>query len=697
MKKINMAAICLAAAFVASAYTANNWQAVDGDWNGKYSDVRHWSRGHLPSIDEGEDAVFVNQTGAQYDVEIDVNIGEGGIPAPAFFKVSNSNIRESLAPVRFYGNGKITQYLSTSSFYLYDNSQSVFDGNVLVDLSGRLYSCTNRTIEVRGNASLTFGGNIEMGEGDVFLLSEGGKVSVAGAINPGSNDVTFRMTGGELLLNSAPPTFSSASTVELSGGRVTQLQGKMLEPRMLPRDSAVYDQTYPNVYAVQFLNTFTNELSGTLLITNDTDTAATDRCGWIRFEQGNNVIYGGGRISVGMLYVAGTFGNVFDVSRIDIGKRYYISRGEFTVPRDITIGAFGDYTFHGDKPEYSAHYLGTTTFETMDCFDGVTVHNVAQGGLAAIPGSAFRITGGGNVDLLFLAGVPNDDIPGFRALEVCDGASAGISNIVNTVSYYAGVIRMGRLSLGDGTKLSFQALMNSVESATKVEASENARLEVSLKSLTASDTTAMTGGLLVRPVLVSGESECDIPVGNVTLVDNAGTWRVKKVGGTIYLRDDTARVRPETIPPYFWTGAVNGDWNEPGNWQGNAVPTSSSRVFFGVCDTTNIVTIPAGGVTVSTLSGAGHTGSEWFRSSEPYVFRGGKITITQSGQSNQNSAFYDCGIMPKYFECDVEFSGNFAAVLPSKSISFLGGGHGERVQSEGRQRVLRRHGDGHES
>ena len=54
------------------------------------------ARGHLPSFDEGEDAVFLNQTGAQYDVEMDVNIGEGDIPKPAFFKVSNANVTGSL-------------------------------------------------------------------------------------------------------------------------------------------------------------------------------------------------------------------------------------------------------------------------------------------------------------------------------------------------------------------------------------------------------------------------------------------------------------------------------------------------------------------------------------------------------------------------------------------------------------------------
>ena len=730
------------AALAASAYTANYWQAVDGDWNGKYSDVRHWSLGRLPSFDAGDDAVFINRTGAQYDVEIDVNIGEGDIPAPAFFKVSNANVPNvPHQPVRFYGNGKITQYHDSSGMYTYSNAHVIYDGNVRVDISGSFNSgdytnrmivfrgdailtfgsnanlCEgdtfqitdrakltatsmlpssnttlmfdgdssveltgdikgssyiNRHIEVRGNASLTVGGNIEQRNGDAFLLSEGCKVSV-GKLLPDRNDVTFRMTGGELNLGSSSFAFSSASSVEFSGGHIVLPGGTLIDPKQLPTGAAVYDATQGTIRDVNFTTTFTNELSGTLLATNYTVAGATDKCGWIRLEKGTNVVYGGGSASAHILYIAGTFRNVLDLSRLNIGKRYYISGGEFIVPRDITVGAFGDYTWHSD-PNYCARYLGTATFETIDCFDGVTVHNIGQGGLVAIPGSAFRITGGGNVDLGLRPNEPNEDLPGFRSIEVCDGSSAGITNVS-----YAGWIRVGQLSLGSGM-LSYEIPRSPIEAGT-VRAAANARLYVSLKSCTAVDTSS--SGNLVRPVLVSGESECDIPVENVTLGGTLGTWRVKKVGGTYYLRDNTAKMAV-TDAPYLWTGVVDGDWDKPDNWYGGAVPSSSSRVFFGVCDTTNVVTIPPGGVTVKTFSGAGHTdGGSWFRSSEPYIFRGGKITITQAGQDNYDSAFYDCGQMPKYFECDVDFTGNPASIAPMKSTSFLGGFTAKRYRARG--------------
>ena len=182
MDRLLSSRICVAAgvamaALSACAYTANTWQAVDGDWNGKYSDVRHWSRGHLPyfnSTSDGEDAVFANRSGAQYDVEIDVNIGEGDIPAPAFFKVSDNNIPAPLYPVRFYGSGKITQSVA-KEMYIYDNAIAIFDGNIKADFpSGGLASYTNRCIYVRGNANLKFNG--------IFYLGANGSLEISGGV-----------------------------------------------------------------------------------------------------------------------------------------------------------------------------------------------------------------------------------------------------------------------------------------------------------------------------------------------------------------------------------------------------------------------------------------------------------------------------------------------------------------------------------
>ena len=80
--------LCATHAF---AYDANIWQPVDGDWNGKYSDVRHWSRGHLPDVNEGigEDAIFRCQD-FDYTVTIDCSIGDGDVPMPAFFKIGQN-------------------------------------------------------------------------------------------------------------------------------------------------------------------------------------------------------------------------------------------------------------------------------------------------------------------------------------------------------------------------------------------------------------------------------------------------------------------------------------------------------------------------------------------------------------------------------------------------------------------------------
>ena len=245
MDRLFSSRICVAAgvamaAFAACAYTANNWQAVDGDWNGKYSDVRHWSRGHLPyfnSTSDGEDAVFANRSGAQYNVEIDVNIGEGDIPAPAFFKVSNNNIPAPLYPVRFYGSGKITQS-AAAGLYVYDNAIAIFDGNIKADFPGGGFAAyTNRCIYVCGNANLKVNGIFYLGADGVLDISGG--VLECESFNPvTAKPSTFRMTGGEFRVGGFGTVAPLDATVEFTGGKIVQTEGRLLDPRFLPQAGA---------------------------------------------------------------------------------------------------------------------------------------------------------------------------------------------------------------------------------------------------------------------------------------------------------------------------------------------------------------------------------------------------------------------------------------------------------------------------
>ena len=302
VKKVNMAAICLAAAVSAFAYTANYWQAVDGNWNGKYSDVRHWSRGHLPyfnSTSDAEDAVFDNRSGAQYNVEIDVDIGEGDIPAPAFFKVSNANIPGPLYPVRFYGNGKITQS-AAAALFIYDNAIAIFDGDIKANFpGGGVSSYTNRCIYVRGNANLKVNGTFYLGANSLLEISGG--VLECGSFNPdAAKPSTFRMTGGELRVGGFGTIAPPEATVEFIGGKIVQTEGQLRDPRFMPQVGAVYDAVTTSVYAINFATPFTNEIAGTLFATNDLDITKTDKCSWLRLQYaaGSSVLYGSGVISV---------------------------------------------------------------------------------------------------------------------------------------------------------------------------------------------------------------------------------------------------------------------------------------------------------------------------------------------------------------------------------------------------------------
>ena len=70
MKRQVLFAAAALSASLSFGFTANRWQPVAGDWNGDYSDVAHWSLGHLPDMSAetgGEDA---NSFAADSEVKV---------------------------------------------------------------------------------------------------------------------------------------------------------------------------------------------------------------------------------------------------------------------------------------------------------------------------------------------------------------------------------------------------------------------------------------------------------------------------------------------------------------------------------------------------------------------------------------------------------------------------------------------------
>lgn len=640
----------LLAALSAGAYSNNYWQAYEGDWNGDYTDVRHWSLGHLPSSDPEEHAVIKNLSGSEITINVNARLGEGGVPIPAMLQIGQEAGLD-YSPVRLVGNGRIVQ--TDSSMGVAANASLYITDNVEIEITGGISAAANRRFLLTDNAKLTVGDAFHLGDYGSLVVSNG-TLKIDSFYHPTSMPCTFCVAGGEVDFRTVNGGlgFSSDATVEFTGGNIVQRVGYLSDPRLFPPVGSEFNHYADGAYAIQMLSAFTNELGGALSATGS----------WFRVDApySNSVVHGQGVLSVSTLYLSGNSSLVFDLPRLNLSSLFYLSGGsQLTFPRDVTIGTFGNYYNYSAQPLIS--YLGCVTAETTDCFDDVTPRSVIlPAGYQPIPGSAIRVIGPGSAKFYFAKAL--DSYPGLRDLEVCAGATTGPSSDTGI-----GVLRVGRLALHENAALALKASVTSFDSAAPVVFGQGAQVTVSAAGLATGDSSTSS---YVHPVVVAGSGD-GIPLDSVTVTDNSGSWQAKKVGPAVYLRNNAAYLA--TKEPYLWTGAVNGDWDNPGNWQSNAVPGSANRAYFLICDTTNVVTVPQAGVTVVSVSGAGYTSkAEWRHSSEPYIFRGGKMKMSANG-TGYSAAFYDRDKMPKYFECDVELTDATPVVAPYRSVSFLGG------------------------
>lgn len=561
----------------------------------------------------------------------------GGTPQPAFLKIGSSPnvIKDSLSPVRFVGSGTLRQFMNNASFYVHTDGKVIFDDSVAADFvtisSDAAY--TNRLIEIRGNARLKVQYIGKLHSSDTLRIRENGVLDVTrGSVNVDPE---------------AHPT------IDFTGGKVFFRDGCTLSnPAILPRGTGVLDfQTVDGANALKFTEPIDQEMSGMFYATN----------AWgMKLEGATSELWGGGVLEIGLLYApASSKEVVLDLARLNFGNGYYIaSSTSVAFPSDTIIGQFGADARLSSP--FGCSFAKTLTLDTTDTHDGTTPRTVRQ--FVRQSTGTLRVVGGGTAYV-----GPSDEAcarnsQAIRAVEVAEGASLGLMSAFRTP------FRFGIGNLKANAKLLAKAGSTTYD-FTQLMVDPAVTLEVDVEGLTATDTQSK--GDLVYPILHATLGE-GISLANVTLKNNTGGWVAKQVGASIYLRNGAEKLQNPS--PFLWTGAVDGDWSEPGNWQSNAVPTSIDTVCFGVSDRNNVVTIPAGGASIHAFNGAGCHGGAWYRSSEPYVFRGGKLTVCQNllGRNGYRSAFFDCGRMSKTFENDVEFVGEEVYLCPYHVVAFNG-------------------------
>lgn len=639
--------------------TANNWKAdSNGNWNGKYSEVEHWSLGHLPSA--SEDCVFPPQTDVAYTVQVD------GDRVDEFneLRVYNAVSSAPFQPVTFTGVGTLKGLSGQVRLW---SGTAILAGNVTFQGSGDQTAGANCTLTVRDAAAYDLGtGCFVYGNGTKVLV-EGGCFA-AGLKGLTSEGIAFRMSGGQWVnANTTAKLVAANATADISiSGGTVQMSTQIEDMRFLPRGAAVVTNTLASGNVVYVASMTVNEVSGTLHAWSDPSANGSA----IRLTA-PVCWYGRGRLLSNwfMTYAAGDF--FFDLERIDVGRLSYpLTSATVEHVGDVTYGGFGDWTWQANPKANRFH--GRLTLDTTDCIDAATSRTIPFPVADPQIGSSIRTIGSGTARLGLTYAVntayEGPDSLRVRQLDVSADLVAGVSGF-GTAKVTDAALRCVDFNLSAGKKLTVYPGRFYIDCVNDPFIGDGAEILVDVTGLTAQDGTAGNQGLLVYPVFVCTKGE-GVPLEKFRLVNNGGTtWQLKKTGGCVYLRDATEkRLNPSS---YLWTGAKNGDWSDGENWQGGVAPGETDIAYFDVCAGETTVVIPEGGVTVKSISGGGLSSAAWYRSCGAFVFKGGPITLKSTSADNWDSAIYNSGMLPFYFECDVSIAGHFGPTS-YKGVVFKG-------------------------
>ncbi len=634
------------------ALTDNRWQAdATGNWSGKWSDTAHWSQGRTPNGSTDDTAIFDNQA-VPYTVEVD-----GDYVVPGFFKIGEGRAKPGTGMVTFTGTGSVRQ--SQSTFYVYTDREFCIEGDVSIGENGSMEAMSGSKTHVTGNGAILLSAQIRFSDAAEIHIRENGRMQGYFTVADSCTSGAFTMSGGSLNSSRALPAFPEAFEIAITGGRLS-IVGNCSDHRFLPKGDAVFEQIGSGLGTFQMTTPFTNELSGTYIGTNSSANSG------FRFDALADIYGGGSLIADAYIPNASSVTSIVDVVNLGIGSRFHLMAGAAVLhPGDMTISAHGDYSnpagSYASSTAGAAIFAGQVTFDTLDAFDRTTARTASLTGVSETPGFGFRVTGGGSQTLYWKGLDPA--IPAIRSVSV-DAETA----LTFHESSAAKGVRTDFLELGENASLSYKASVNTIDAA-EADVAANASVTVNMSGLSASD----SNGTRARPVFMV--SSGDTPALSQFTFNNLSGWVMKKVGGIVYAKSTTAET--STNPSSWrWTGANSSDWSAGGNWAGNGAsgPSADDVVYFTLVDSgRNEINIPTGGATIKRIVGGGknNDANAWYRNSEPYLFRGGDLTVSGTGSGNQDSSIFTCSQCPLLFDCKV--GGTTLGVLGYSFVAFRGG------------------------
>ena len=674
IRKVVVAASVAFMMTTAFARATNYWVGASGNW----SDKSNWyldSAGTIPAtrcpggvtntIDgvdyrSTDDMVFFTST-ATGTINIDVD-------ATIYAFIVSSQKNASYADLTFTGAGTLTCKSGSNSsgsrpqinghkvvfqdvkmvfanHFAIDGGSTTFASGADITLGGQLYSWHNNAKVYFLDGCTINASYLTAQYPGASHIVKGGMINASLSI-PANVDATIEIAGGWIKAATIPSIYDGATFIFTNGTLVVAKADTVSDKRLLGTGDAVFIATYNNSNAI-----IPAKEDGETIVFNHVQ--VTNGTG-AAMKLTNSVTISGNRLDASRLVIAGEKEVTLDLPRLNVGKYIYPAANNcsLSVPHGITFGAFGDWTVN-DKT-FSINLGGDVVFDTTDCFDGVTRRYPTVSKISTMLDTALTVTGLGGVTMVF-SSVPYI----LPRLTVDDGAS--LTYVNNNSS-----LVVDDLTMGAGSTLSLKCNMGTLDVA-------NATIDP-----TASISVQVNANLpnAAYPVLSSpDDATAEALAARTTLIgDGSADFSIRSGAHCVYLANGEEPTYGETGASNIWTGAVNGDWNNAGNWISGVVPYSSSRVTTGVGNAAYFGGTRNMDVT-NTISGTTYlTRMAFLSSCGPLRISGGKLYFGSNGYENTGSSpIYSFSSFPVIIDSDVQTQNALSVVDSRDSYIALNG------------------------
>lgn len=599
--------MCAAAFGLTNVYWAGG---ESGDW----SDPNNWSPKQAP-IDSTYCAILTPRTtNITITVSGDLTVGQ-----VLFGVMGEAQTSEDYFPmITIKGPGKLK---TTTGSYVYEKRRCEFTDGLEFSPPNIWTSYSNYVVRVKNGATL----NSEyapQGSNGILILEDGGVLN-AERFSAGE-DYTLCIKGGELNV-SVILTLNSKTKFTWDGGKIT-VKYPVSDPRLVPdrADEILNMVSAQNYVSMPVGAGKSYELNGFIYTTN----SVPGSNGAVEFAGGGSYWHGtGGFHACRILFPYGITRTEFDISTICIGSSFYPRASSTDCRCDIyggvEFGSFGNWNFGGSQVG-SVYLRGPIKVNTLDCYDGETKRTVDMSNLYPRPTSTLELTGGGVV-----TGCVRNAACQFDAVTVTNGTKLVVKRLTKQP------FLTQKLNVCAGSTLELTAGTAPIETFETPSIDPTATVLVNLPA------SPVSGN---RYPILSTSSTNDVDISRFVLTaTDPGAWRIAQTFGRVYLTDD---VVVEPAFDYEWTGAVNGNWSEPGNWKNGIVPNASdARVAFRSSNQV-AVTNDIDGLKVYNIR---------FDNGGPFTLLGKEIALASAGLNTAtNDAIYVCGGAPATIACPIK-------------------------------------------